>query len=70
MDKSNVQEVKTCSKCNTNKNKDEKKEKTCKTCKKTFSKFLPYLFLSLVVFGFAVYGVVIFVKNMIELLSK
>jgi hypothetical protein len=70
MDSTNIKEVKTCSKCNKNKNENQKDEKTCKTCKKTVSKFVPYLIISMALFGFAVYGVVIFVKDMIELLSK
>jgi hypothetical protein len=68
-----VKEVKTCSKCSANKNKDkqsEKSEKTCKTCKENLNKFVPYLILSFTVFGFAVYGVVTFVKDMISLFSK
>jgi hypothetical protein len=70
MEVTNIKQVKGCSKCGKNKDENQKDEKTCKTCKKTFNKFVPYLIISMALFGFAVYGVVIFVKDMIELLSK
>ena len=66
MEPSNNQESKGCSKCGQNK----KDEKTCKTCKKNFNKFLPYMILSVGLFGFAIYGIVVFIKDMISLFSK
>jgi hypothetical protein len=65
-----------CQKCNAMKNEENQnkglttKEKTCKTCKNNFVKFAPTLAFSLIFFSFAVYGVVTFVKDMIELFSK
>ena len=68
MDKSNAQEVKSCSKCGAKKNTTE--EKKCTKCKKAQQKIMPILLLSIVFFGFAVYGVFTFVKDMITLFSK
>lgn len=70
MDKTEPQEVKSCTKCGKNKAGNQKDEKTCKTCKKTFNKFTPYLIISMALFGFAIYGIFVFVQNMIGLLSK
>ena len=70
MEVTNIKQVKGCSKCSKNKDENQKDEKTCKTCKKTFNKFVPYLIISMALFGFAIYGVVVFVQNMIGLLSK
>jgi hypothetical protein len=70
MEVTNIKEVKGCSKCSKNKSANEKDEKTCKTCKKTFNKFVPYLIISMALFGFAIYGIVVFVQNMITLFSK
>ena len=68
MDKTNAQEVKSCSKCGNKKNTQE--EKKCSTCKKAKQKIMPTVIFSLVFFGFAVYGVFTFVKDMITLFSK
>ncbi len=68
MDKTNAQEVKSCSKCGDKKNTNE--EKKCSKCKKAQQNILPILIVSLVFFGFAIYGIVTFVKDMITLFSK
>lgn len=68
MDKTNTQEVKSCTKCGAKKNTGE--EKKCTKCKKAQQKIFPIIIASLVFFGFAIYGVVTFVKDMIELFSK
>jgi hypothetical protein len=65
MDKLNSQEVKSCKKCGRNKN-----EKECSTCKKNLKSLFPSIMLSLTLFSFAVYGIIIFVKDMIALFSK
>jgi hypothetical protein len=70
MEVTNIKQVKGCSKCVKNKDENQKDEKTCKTCKKTFNKFVPYLIISMALFGFAIYGIFVFAQNMIELLSK
>jgi len=51
-------------------NNNSKKDKDCDTCKKTKEKMFPYVVLSLLFFGFAVYGVFVFAQKMIELFSK
>lgn len=80
MEETNTPKVKSCQKCGANKNnvvnndlvndKDEKNKKVCNTCKKNFMKFAPTVLFSLIFFSFAVYGVVTFVKDIINLFSK
>jgi hypothetical protein len=69
MDKTEAQEVKSCTKCGAKK-QNTNEEKKCSKCKKAQQNILPILIVSLVFFGFAIYGIVTFVKDMIVLFSK
>jgi hypothetical protein len=69
MENTNVQEVKSCTKCGAQK-QNTNEGKKCSKCKKAQQKIMPILLLSLVFFGFAIYGVVTFVKDMVVLFSK
>jgi hypothetical protein len=66
MEPNNNQQVKGCSKCGAKKNE----EKKCKTCNETKQKLVPYVVLSILFFGFAIYGFVVFTQKMMELFSK
>jgi len=68
MDKTNSQEVKSCSKCAAKKN--SKEQKKCTTCEKTKQKMLPIVVFSIIFFGFAVYGTIVFIKEMIGLFTN
>jgi hypothetical protein len=70
MEETNTSEVKTCSKCGSNKKSTTKEEKKCSKCDKAKQQMMPIVIFSLIFFSFAVYGAITFVKDMIFLFSK
>jgi len=57
----------TCTKC---KNKGTKEKKTCSKCQET-KKFLTWsLLISVPIFLFSIYGIVVAVRNLMEYLSQ
>ena len=65
-----TKENKGCNTCKSKQNQKSTDDKTCKTCKKNLNKFLPYMILSVALFGFSIYGIVTFIKDVIALFTE
>jgi hypothetical protein len=66
MEKSNAQEVKSCTKCSGKKGKDKKK---CEGCDEMVRTVTPYIVMAIIFFIVFVYGLVSLIGDVIGLFS-
>jgi|LakMenE18May11ns_1017448.scaffolds.fasta_scaffold9804056_2 hypothetical protein len=66
MDKTNAQEVKSCTKCKEKKGKDKK---NCEGCNDMVRTVKPYIIMAIVFFFFFMYGLISMIGDVIGLFS-